>query len=169
MILRLITAMSLIVVATPAFSLTTVSSMAKENGINQCYSRIKSVADFYIEDKKHGTHAKWIDDIDVDSRLYDALSVKDYSDGDSHIRIIAAPNGESGCDTSYSETFVLDQPCIIARDEVFNNWEFTGSLNNQTTVLQTKDGNANAYLTPQLNGKACMVTRTEISFRNKVE
>ncbi len=142
---------------------TSIVNMADENGIKTCRSQIKSVSDFIIKDKAHGTHAYW-NSKDSDNRLYATLTSKGYSDGDSHVSVIAAPTSSGKCDTIYVETFALAKSCMVTREETYKDWKYTGTMNGKTLLLESDAGSVNIYLSPQ-GENICLVSRREIVYQ----
>lgn len=147
-----------------AFAETSVSDMANKNGIKTCAGQIKTVADHTIKDRAHGSYATW-NKSNPDNRMYDALTVMSYSDGDTHLSITASPNPVGKCDSTYVETFVQKGSCMLARENTFGNWKFSGDLNGSTVVLKNDNGSVDLYLTPALNGSACMITKREMVYQ----
>ena len=141
---------------------TSIVSMATENGVKKCKGELKSTADFILKDKAHGTHASWNND-DSDNHLYSTLTTKSYSDGDSHVTVIAAPTTSGKCDTTYVETFVMPKPCMMVREEVFKAWKYSGTMNKKTLLLESDSGGVNVYLSPQ-GENICLVSRREVIY-----
>lgn len=143
---------------------TVIESQAVENGVVKCESAIKSTADFIIKDKAHATHSTWNSN-DADNRLYASLTSKGYSDGDSHVTVIAAPTLSGKCDTTYVESFAMQKTCMVVREEVFKSWKYVGTMKKKTLILKNEGGSVNIYLSSQGAGEnLCLVTRREVIY-----
>ncbi|WP_411132282.1 hypothetical protein AAFX34_15750 [Vibrio vulnificus] len=146
-----------------AWANTEVVNMASQNNIKRCLPQLEGISNFILKDKPHGTHATWNID-EPDNRMYTTLSSKGYSDGDSHVSVVAAINSKGKCDTYYTETFALSTSCMSAREETYKDMQYVGTLNGKTIVLKNQGG-ANYYLSPQGNGgNICLVTKRETVF-----
>lgn len=142
---------------------TSIVNMADENGIKSCRPQIKSVSDFIIKGSSHGTHAYWSSE-DSDNRMYATLTSKGYSDGDSHVSVIAAKTSSGKCDSIYIETFALPKSCMVVREETYKEWKYTGSMNGKTLLLENDGGSVNVYLSPQ-GESICLITKREVVFQ----
>src|SRR5690606_26522344 len=94
-----------------------------------------------------------------DKAMFSSFVVKHYSDGDSHISIVAAPRGDS-CDIQWTETFAQEQACTVVRETLFRSFDFDSEVT-RGSVRLTK-GNVSVYLTPTVSGDSCLVTRREL-------
>src|SRR5690554_4157589 len=101
---------------------TSIVDMAVQNGIKGCKSYLKETADFIIKGNVHSTHATW-NKKDSDNRMYATLTSKGYSDGESHVTVVAAPTAAGKCDTTYVETFAMPNSCLTVREETFKGWK----------------------------------------------
>lgn len=142
---------------------TSIVNMADENGIKTCRPQIKSISDFIIKDRKHGTHANW-NSKDSDNRMYATLTSKGYSDGDSHVSVIAAKTSSGKCDTIYIETFALPKSCMLTREEIYKDWKYSGTLNGKTLLLQNESGSVDVYLSSQ-GENICLVSKREMVYQ----
>ncbi|GAA81302.1 MULTISPECIES: hypothetical protein [Pseudoalteromonas] len=141
-----------------------VVSMAKEKGVKRCIPQIEHISNFIIDKKAHGSHATWNKDA-ADNRMYSSLSSKGYTDGDSHVSVIASINSDGKCDTYYVETFALAKSCLMAREKTYKDMEFVGTLNDKTIVLKNAGG-ANYYLSPQgTANNICLVSKRETIYQ----
>ncbi|WP_235869437.1 hypothetical protein [Veronia nyctiphanis] len=97
-----------------------------------------------------------------DIHLFNALAVTSYRDRDSHVTFHGVKNINGGCDTSVTESYVLQTACADARHEAFSKWDFQGKLNDHTYVLKSKriEGKQ-AFLTDQFK-KYCLVTTRQV-------
>lgn len=141
---------------------TSIVNMATENGVNKCRANLKVAADFILKDKAHATHASW-NSKDSDNRLYSTLTTKNYSDGDSHVTVIAAPTISGKCDTTYVETFAMPKSCMLVREETFKSWKYKGTMNKKTLLLANDAGSVNVYLSPQ-GDNICLVSKREVIY-----
>ncbi|KKN43128.1 hypothetical protein LCGC14_0706300 [marine sediment metagenome] len=151
-------------VSAQAKSENSIVNLAKKNGFHTCLPQLKISSEFIINDKVHSTHSFWNQE-DPDNSTYSSLSVKDYSDGDSHVIVAAAQTSSGKCDTFYVETFVLTKSCTVAREETFTNLKYAGQLNQNTLLLQNDSKSVNVYLTPQ-NDSLCLVSKKESLYQN---
>lgn len=140
---------------------TTVDEQAKSAGFTKCLETTKTLAEFLVKQNGHASHDFWNKDF-VNDRFFDSLIVKDYSDGDSHISLTIIPRGKQ-CDWAYTETYPVEKPCQIVREESFKELKFGGSLNNTSMMLQNDNG-LYFYLTPSESGNACLVTKRELFY-----
>ncbi|MFC4259250.1 hypothetical protein ACFOZ5_09440 [Marinobacter lacisalsi] len=141
---------------------TTVEDQARAAGFTNCLETTKKLADFLVKKHAHASHDFWNKEA-VNERFFDSVIVKDYSDGDSHISLTIVPRGGQ-CDWSYTETYPVEQPCQIVREEMFGEMDYAGSLNETTMALKNGNG-LNYYLTPSESGNTCLVTKREVSYQ----
>lgn len=139
---------------------TSVVNMAKESGVKRCIPNLKHISDFILDGKAHGTHSTWNQNA-PDNRMYSSMSSKSYTDGNSHVSVVAAINSEGKCDTYYMETFALPNSCMKSRETTYKEMKYIGTLDDKTIVLENAGG-ANYYLTPQgTQNKMCLVSKRE--------
>lgn len=141
---------------------TTVDDQAKSAGFTNCLDTTKTLAEFLVKQNTHASHDFWNKDF-VNERFFDSLIVKNYSDGDSHISLTVIPRGKQ-CDWSYTETYPIEKPCQIVREEQFSQMKYGGSLNQTTMTLNNEKG-LYFYLTPSETGKTCLVTKREVFYQ----
>ena len=162
---KLIIGLSIVFTLNVHAGTTIIESQATENGIKKCASQLKLIGDFIIEGKAHATHSSW-NSTDADNHLYASLTSKAYSDGDSHVTVIASPTTSGGCDSTYVETFALAKSCMLSREEIYKDWTYDGTMNGKTLVLKNKSGNVTVYLTPQgTNDNICLVSKREVIYQ----
>lgn len=144
---------------------TVIESQAVNNGVVKCATPLAEMGDYIIGDKSHATHSTW-NSSDPDNRLYASLSSKGYSDGDSHVTVIAAPTSSGKCDTTYIETFALAKSCMLTREEVFSDWAYVGTMNEKTSILKNENDTVNIYLSSQgTNDNICLVSKREVIYQ----
>jgi len=148
--------------STPAMA-NTVTDQAKGAGFTQCLETTETLANFLVGENAHASHDFWNSD-NVNERFFNSLIVKDYSDGDSHISLTIVPRGNK-CDWSSTETFTVEQPCQVVREEMFSEMSYGGSMN-KTSLMLHKDNDLYYYLTPSESSKACLVTKREIFYQS---
>lgn len=137
---------------------------ADELALKKCRERIKTVADFLIESAPHGIDTTW-NNKNTNGRLVSFFVSRGYSDGDSQINMQFAPNSAGGCDAVYTETFVIESPCSLVREDTLKKWKYRGSLNNATLILQNESGSVDFYLTPTgKKANLCLVTKREVLY-----
>jgi len=142
-----------------------LTDAVKEIGIKTCLAAIGSASKSHLEKADYGYHNIWATK-DPDKAMFSSLVVKDYSDGDSHISIVASPRGD-GCDIQWTETYVQEQACPVLCETLFRSFEFGGEVLGGSIQL-TNDA-MSVYLTPSESGKACLVTRRELVLGYPVE
>lgn len=143
---------------------TIIETQATTNGVKKCAAQLKAVGDYIVADKDHATHSTW-NNKNPDNRLYASLTTKSYSDGDSHVSVIATPSASGECDATYIETFAIAKSCLLAREETFKGWKYVGTMNKKTLLLENKTGSVNLYLTPQgTSDNICLVTQREVVY-----
>jgi len=149
-------------ISTTAFGETSVTGIAKKAGIKKCLSAVIGMSDFIIGEGKHHTHASYNTN-NPDNRMYSTLTSKYYSDGDSHVSIIVTPNTAGTCDAVYVETYALTNSCMVARENMFKEWKYSGVMNNNTIRLTNSDNSVDIYLTPQ-GESVCLVSKREMVY-----
>jgi len=155
---------ALVMIAVPQFCLAQneVSKGAKSAGVLSCLKIVTDMSDFVLKGAAHGAHNVWNKD-DPNKRMYESLTIKSYSDSTSQVVFTAAPNLAGTCDISSVETLVMPGSCLAIRDKIFESWSYKGEVQG-TAVLANSGGTLNAYLTPQLNNSACLVTKREVVY-----
>lgn len=155
---------ALVMIAVPQLCLAEneVSKGAKNAGVLTCLKIVTGMSDFVLKGAAHGAHNVWNND-DPNKRMYESLTIKSYSDGNAQVVFTAAPNLAGTCDISSIETSVMPGSCLTVRDKVFEGWVYKGEVQG-TAILANKGGALNAYLTPQLDNSACMVSKREVVF-----
>ncbi|WP_027873956.1 hypothetical protein [Spongiibacter marinus] len=141
---------------------TTVDEQAKSAGFTNCLETTKTLAEFLVKQNAHASHDFWNKDF-VNERFFSSLIIKDYSDGDSHISLTVIPRGKQ-CDWSYTETYPVEKPCQIVREERLSEMKYGGSLN-ETTMALNNEKDLYFYLTPSETGRTCLVTKREIFYQ----
>ncbi|WP_260261779.1 hypothetical protein [Vibrio intestinalis] len=141
--------------ATEQAKLTSMDAIADEQTL-ACDSELRTLS---IESLKSNPHRMLAyNDSGSDVHLFNALAVTQYRDRKSHVTFHGVKNSEGGCDTSVTESYVLQTSCADARHEAFSKWDFQGKLDDNTMVLKAKrvEGKQ-AFLTDQ-NPNICLVT-----------
>lgn len=151
---------AILMVLSSAGSANTVKEAAEESGIRACLNAITLVSDMHLEDSQHTSHDYWATNR-TDSAMFSSLVVKSYTDGGSHISIVASPRGDV-CDIQWTESYAQEQRCSVVRETLFPNFVFVSEMAAGTIRLDTEDGQLSAYLTPSESGRACTVTRREL-------
>lgn len=127
-----------------------------------CSSELQELATNALKENPHRMlpYASKSDDI----HLFNALAVTTYRDRQSHVTFHGVKNIEGGCDTSVTESYILQTSCADARHEAFSKWDFEGKLNEHTYVLKSKKiTGKQAFLTEQLSNFCLVTTRQLIS------
>ncbi|MEC6813664.1 hypothetical protein VXS05_01025 [Photobacterium toruni] len=125
-----------------------------------CSSELIQLAEVALKTNPHRILS--YTDKSTDIHLFNALAVTSYRDRDSHITFHGVKNTAGGCDTSVTESYVLQTSCSDARHEAFSKWRFQGKLNNRTYVLNSKRiKGKQAILTDQLPD-ICLVTTRQV-------
>ena len=127
-----------------------------------CSSELQELATNVLKENPHRMlpYASKSDDI----HLFNALAVTTYRDRQSHVTFHGVKNIEGGCDTSVTESYILQTSCADARHEAFSKWDFEGKLNEHTYVLKSKKiSGKQAFLTEQLSNFCLVTTRQVIS------
>ena len=127
-----------------------------------CSSELQELATNALKENPHRMlpYASKPDDI----HLFNALAVTTYRDRQSHVTFHGVKNIEGGCDTSVTESYILQTSCADARHEAFSKWDFEGKLNEHTYVLKSKKiTGKQAFLTEQLSNFCLVTTRQLIS------
>ena len=97
-----------------------------------------------------------------DPHLFNAFAVTNYRDRDSHVSFHGVRNNEGSCDTSVTESYVLQTNCADARHEAFSKWNYQGQLTDHTMVLKSKRiKGKQAFLTDQFT-TFCFVTTRQV-------
>ncbi len=134
---------------------TSMDTIASQQVI-PCSSELRQLAAASLKQNPHRILTHKNDDDDI--HLFNALSVTHYRDRDSHVSFHGVRNEKGTCDTSVTESYVLQTSCADARHEAFSKWNFQGKLDKKTMVLTSKrvEGKQ-AFLTDQF-GQFCLVT-----------
>lgn len=138
---------------------TSMDVIAEERSI-PCSSELRDLASKTLKQNPHRMLA--YGESDSDKHMFNALAVAEYRDRGSHVSFHGVLNSEGRCDTSVTESFVLQTSCSDARHEAFSKWDFKGKLNQNTMVLKSKriEGKQ-AFLTDQF-GLLCLVTTRQV-------
>lgn len=78
------------------------------------------------------------------------VGYQSYNDRDMQLSFFASENSDGKCLLSIEKIFVINEPCIVTREEVFRKWQYLGKLaqDNSNFVLQShRNADENAYLT----------------------
>jgi len=144
-----------------AHAKTSMDSFFESQAI-PCSSELQELATNALKENPHRMlpYASKSDDI----HLFNALAVTTYRDRQSHVTFHGVKNIEGGCDTSVTESYILQTSCADARHEAFSKWDFEGKLNEHTYVLKSKKiTGKQAFLTEQLSNFCLVTTRQLIS------
>lgn len=140
---------------------TSMDSVLKSQNI-LCSNELIQLAEVTLKTNPHRI-LPYKDNVD-DVHLFNALAVTSYRDRDSHITFHGIKNTAGSCDTSVTESYVLQTSCSDARHEAFSKWDFQGKLNKRTYVLNSKRiKGKQAFLTDQLPDICLVTTRQVIS------
>ena len=138
---------------------TSMDSVLKSQNI-PCSSELIQLAEVTLKTNPHRILS--YNDKSDDIHLFNALAVTSYRDRDSHISFHGIKNAAGSCDTSVTESYVLQTSCSDARHEAFSKWDFQGKLNERTYVLNSKRiKGKQAFLTDQLPN-ICLVTTRQV-------
>lgn len=145
-----------------------ISALAENNmykvleaqNITQCNEEIISLADSVIGTKPHRILGHKHQGSDNET-LFTATMALSYRDRESLVFFAADISGKS-CSVRYSESYALQVPCNMARQEVFKKWEPLGKLNNNNTVLRSKRRpTQQAFLSTALTNSGCLINITD--------
>lgn len=143
----------------PVNAKTSIESVL-EHQHNPCSSELIQLAEVTLKTNPHRILP--YNDKPTDVHLFNALAVTSYRDRDSHVTFHGIKNIAGGCDTSVTESYVLQTSCSDARHEAFSKWGFQGKLNDRTYVLNSKRiKGKQAFLTDQLPN-ICLVTTRQV-------
>jgi len=164
--IAIVMALSLSLVSVADEPKNSAINMAAQNGVSTCLPTVVALSDHVLKDKSHSTHAYWHSEGDkADGRMFSAMNIKSYSDGDAHVVITAAQTSGGGCDGYYTETFALPTSCEQSREQMFATWHFVNTMGKDTVLMTNTDKTAHLYLTPQ-GGDICLVTKREAVYRD---
>jgi len=149
-------------VAVTAQDLTT-TKQAEKAGVRQCLSQIKELGQFVIKESRHASHDIWSTK-SVDARPFSSFVVKGYSDGDSHVTLVAGPDKTGKCYGEWRETAYWPKSCTVVREEIFGKLKFSGTLSDSTIFLTNTEETLSVYLTPQSVSAGCLTTRREVIY-----
>ena len=149
------------------FAKNMVIDSANTNAIQTCQAAIKKIAEFTIKDRTHATHSTWSTN-DANHHLFTSMTILSYGQNDSHLSITASPNPAGTCDITYTETFIIDQPCTLVRSTTFQKWQKASQLNN-SVLLVNSNGSVTIYLTPQLKDEACLISKKEVRHKTPMK
>ena len=162
---KIIVALSVALTLNVYAGTSTIETLATKNGVKKCSPQLKIVGEYIVDDRPHATHSSWNKN-DPDNRLYASLTSKGYSDGDSHVTVIASPTSSGKCDATYIETFALATSCMLAREETYKDWKYVGTLNMKTLMLENESGSVNVYLSAQgANDNICLISKREVVYQ----
>lgn len=125
-----------------------------------CSTELRQLAQNTLKQNPHRMLA--YNEKEQDRHLFNALAVSSYRDRDSHVTFHGVKNADGSCDTSVTESYILQTSCPDARNEAFSKWDFQGKLNARTLVLKSQriEGKQ-AFLTDQF-GTLCLVTTRQV-------
>lgn len=127
-----------------------------------CSNELRQLAQTSLKQNPHRMLA--YNEEENDLHLFNALAVSSYRDRDSHVTFHGVKNVYGSCDTSVTESYVLQTTCADARNEAFSKWDFQGKLNADTMVLKSQRINGKqAFLTDQFS-KLCLVTTRQVIY-----
>ena len=139
----------------------TFYEQARDAGFKSCLETAKTLVKSLVNEDVYAAHNLW--DMDsVDESFFDSMIVKYYTDGDSHISLTIVPRGEK-CDWAYTESYPVEKPCKVVREEQFSQLEYSASLNENSMALVSDEG-VYFYLSPSETGKTCLVTKREVFY-----
>ena len=137
---------------------------ARENGVRACLTLINAMSDFTLEDAAHASSAVWNTN-QANRHAFVATAIRKYSDGDTHIDLIAQPNLDGKCDGMWTETYAVEKTCATVRQEWFKDFKFRETLVETTAWLTNQNENVDVFLTEAgNNGRHCLVKRREIIY-----
>ena len=127
-----------------------------------CSTELRQLAQANLKQNPHRMLA--YDERTSDLHLFNALAVSSYRDRDSHVTFHGVKKANGNCDTSVTESYVLQTSCADARHEAFSKWDFQGKLNTRTLVLKSQRiAGKQAFLTDQFHTLCLVTTRQVVS------
>ena len=125
-----------------------------------CSSELRSLAQASLKTNPHRMLEYSTKKNDI--HLFNAFAVTQYRDRDSHVSFHGVKNSQGSCDTSVTESYVLQTNCADARNEAFSKWNYEGQLTAHTMVLKSKRiKGKEAFLTDQFT-TFCLVTTRQL-------
>lgn len=140
---------------------TSVDKIIASNGITQCAKPLSSLAADIIGSNSHRLMLE-TPSADVNKALVKIYGLIQYRDRQAHVSFTASANkgGEGECLVNYHETFTLQVPCVVAREEVFKKWIFKGKLSDTTSVFEhRRDSALKAYTSSAGDNSYCLVSQ----------
>ena len=138
---------------------TSMDKIAEQHNI-ACSSELRQLAQMTLKQNPHRMLA--YNEKPGDLHLFNALAVSSYRDRDSHVTFHGVKNVNGSCDTSVTESYILQTTCADARHEAFSKWDFQGKLNARTLVLKSlRIKGKQAFLTEQF-ATLCLVTTRQV-------
>jgi hypothetical protein len=159
--IKLISALIFLPVAlhTQAEQLSGIDQLTRQQNIG-CSAELRSLADSTL--KQNPYRILGYNEQNKDIHLFNALAVTSHRDRDSHVSFYAIKNADGSCDTSITESYVLQTTCNDARNEAFSKWDLKGKFNERTVVLASKRiPGKEAFLTSQF-ATLCLVTTRQV-------
>ena len=142
-----------------AEQLSGLDQVVKQQDIG-CSSELRTLADSTIKQNPYRILA--YNEQAENIHLFNALAVTSHRDRDSHVSFYGVKNADGSCDTSITESYVLETTCNDARNEAFSKWDLKGKLNERTVVLSSKrTPGKEAFLTSQF-ATLCLVTTRQV-------
>ena len=140
---------------------TSTDDIAEQHDI-ACSNELRQLAQANLKQNPHRMLA--YNEKSNDLHLFNALAVSSYRDRDSHVTFHGVKNADGSCDTSITESYVLQTTCADARNEAFSKWNFQGKLNARTMVLKSQRiKGKQAFLTDQFSSLCLVTTRQVVS------
>lgn len=144
---------------TQAEQLSGIDQLTEQQDIG-CSTELRNLADSTL--KQNPYRILGYNEQAKDIHLFNALAVTSHRDRDSHVSFYAVKNPNGSCDTSITESYVLQTTCNDARNEAFSKWDLKGKLNERTMVLTSKRIiGKEAFLTSQFT-TLCLVTTRQV-------
>ncbi|MDY7025915.1 MAG: hypothetical protein SVC26_06195 [Pseudomonadota bacterium] len=150
---------------------TSMSKVLAKQPDTTCKTGLIDAAERYIEFREHRLVAVG----ELDNEIVQVTGYQAYMDRDVQLMFAAVPvklaaadasEPSDACQITVEQVFIVDTPCIAAREEVnrFKKWQFMGRLSPNTFVLKHPEKNIEqAYLTGVLSGGACQILTQEIT------
>ncbi|MCW8995559.1 MAG: hypothetical protein OQK77_07065 [Psychromonas sp.] len=140
---------------------TSMDEIAAQQSL-PCSSELRQLAQATLKHNPHRMLAYNKNGKDI--HLFNALAVTSYRDRDSHVTFHGVKNINGSCDTSVTESYVLQTTCGDARNEAFSKWDYQGQLNDHTMVLKSQGVKGKqAFLTTQFH-TLCLITTRQVIY-----
>ena len=138
-----------------------VVNHAVEAGVKKCLPAVKYVSNYLIGDRYVGAFSSWNPD-SPNMQMFTSIIEQDYGSLTTLTNMTVSPVASGQCAAVYNQIAYWQKSCISISKEIFGEYEYMGTVNNNVALLKNgANQNVAIYLLPA-GDNGCVSVKKEI-------